>query len=139
MVQPASLDTRIARALGDVRGVVSAYVFGSVAEGRAHRESDTDIGVLLSYTTYPRATDRFDVRLRLVGPLTAASGREADVVILNDAPPQLARHIMTAGRRVFLADAGIDHAARRTAMSRAADIEPFLRRARRAKLASLAR
>ena len=88
---------------------------------------------------YPRAADRFDARLRCVGLLGAAVGRETDVVILNDAPPQLARHILAAGDRLLLNDAAIDHAFRRTTLSRAADLEPFLRRARRVKLQSLDR
>lgn len=122
-----------------VRGVISAYLFGSVAEGRAHRESDVDVGILLDRAVYPRAADRFDVRLRCVGLLGAAVGRETDVVILNDAPPQLARHILAAGDRLLLNDGAVDHAFRRSTLSRAADLEPFLRRARRVKLRSLDR
>jgi predicted nucleotidyltransferase len=122
-----------------VRGVISAYLFGSVAEGRAHRESDVDVGILLDRAVYPRAADRFDVRLRSVGLLSAAVGRDTDVVILNDAPPQLARHILAAGDRLLLNDAAVDHAFRRTTLSRAADLEPFLRRARQVKLQSLDR
>jgi predicted nucleotidyltransferase len=123
----------------EVRGVISAYLFGSIAEGRAHRESDVDVGVLLDRAVYPRAADRFDVRLRCVGLLSAAVGRDTDVVILNDAPPQLARHILAAGDRLLLNDAAVDHEFRRTTLSRAADLEPFLRRARRVKLQSLDR
>ena len=106
----------------ELRGVISAYLFGSVAEGRAHGDSDVDVGILLDRAVYPRAADRFDVRLRCVGLLGAAVGRETDVVILNDAPPQLARHIL-AGDRLLLNDAAVDHAFRRTMMSRAADLE----------------
>ena len=122
-----------------VRGIISAYLFGSVAEGRAHRESDVDVGILLDRAVYPRAADRFDVRLRCVGPLSAALGRETDVVILNDAPPQLARHVQATGDRVLLNDPAEDHSFRRTTLSRAADLEPFLRRARHVKLQSLGR
>ena len=130
----------LTEALGQqIRGIVSAYLFGSVAEGRAHLESDVDVGILLDRAVYPRAADRFDVRIRGVGSLRAALGREADVVILNDAPPQLARHIMATGDRVLLNDPAVDHAFRRTTMSRAADLEPFLRRARQVKLQSLDR
>lgn len=60
-------------------------------------------------------------------------------MILNDAPPHLARHIITTGRRVACADSEADHAFRRTAMLRAADLDPFLRRARGVKLKALAR
>ena len=119
-------------------GVVSAYFFGSEAQGRAHRESDVDVGVLLDRHVYPRAADRFEVRLRLTGRLQAAVGREVDIVILNDAPPQLVRHIMTGGRRLMLADSALDHAHLRTTLSRAADLEPFLRRTRAVKLTVLA-
>lgn len=120
-------------------GVVSAYLFGSEAHGRAHRESDVDVGVLLSRPVYPRPADRFEARLRLTGRLQAAVGREVDIVILNDAPPQLVRHIMTGGRRLMVADPVLDHAHLRTTLSRAADLEPFLKRTRAVKLAALAR
>jgi hypothetical protein len=46
---------------------------------------------------------------------------------------------MTEGRRLWCADAEADHAARRTALSRAADLEPFLRRMRAIKLDTLVR
>lgn len=134
-----SIESALSSVLAETPGIASAYLFGSVAEGREHRESDVDLGVLLSHETCPRAAERFDVRLRLIGDLTGAIEREVDVVILNEAPPQLARYIMTNGRRVFLADADADHACLRTVLSRVADIEPFLRRTRQVKLASLVR
>jgi predicted nucleotidyltransferase len=134
-----SLDSSLADCLRDSAGVVSAYLFGSVAEGRAHRESDLDVGVLLDWRTYPSAADRFDARLRLIGGLRSAARRDVDLVVLNDAPPQLVRHIMTRGRRLVVFDAEADHDARRTALLRAADIEPFLQRARRVKLAAFGR
>jgi predicted nucleotidyltransferase len=120
-------------------GLVSAYLFGSEAQDRAHRESDVDVGVLLDRQVYPAAADRFEVRLRLTGRLETALKRQVDIVMLNDAPPQLVRHIMTAGRRLILADSALDHAHLRTTLSRAADLEPFLRRTRAVKLTALAR
>jgi predicted nucleotidyltransferase len=120
-------------------GVVSAYLFGSEALGRAHRESDVDVGVLLDRRLYPQRADRFDARLHLIGILQTAAGREVDLVVLNDTPPQLARRIMTEGRRLMVADPVLDHAHLRTMLSRAADLEPFLRRTRAVKLATLAR
>jgi len=136
----ATIQSTLARELaGRVPGLVSAYLFGSVAEGRAHRESDVDVGVLLDRNVYPQPADRFEVRLRLSERLRAAIGREVDVVILNDTPPRLARHIMTAGERVIVLDREADHVFLRTTLSRAADLEPFLRRARRVKLEALRR
>jgi predicted nucleotidyltransferase len=139
MAANPAIESMVSNGVAEVPGLVSAYLFGSFANGRAHRQSDVDVGVLLSYEAYPSPADRFDIRLRLTGRLSATLKRDADVVILNDAPPQLARHIMTSGRRVFLGDAAADHATLRTVLSRAADLEPFLRRMRHLKLASLER
>jgi predicted nucleotidyltransferase len=120
--------------------VVSVYVFGSCAEGRTHRESDVDVGVLLDYTLRPTTADRFEARIHLVGQLGRALGRgDIDVVILNDAPPQFARHVVTRGHRVHCRDTSADHAFVRTTLLRAADLEPFLRRTRRRKLEALQR
>lgn len=119
---------------GTATGVVSAYLFGSEAEGRAHRESDVDVGVLLQYDHHRTARDRFEIRLQLYADLGVALGRSVDVVVLNDAPPHLARRVVLSGQRVFCADDERDHAFVRDTQLRAADLEPFLRRTRRTKL-----
>lgn len=138
MVAVDSLAAALTTALTEVRGVASAYLFGSVAAGRAHRESDVDVGILLDRSVYPDRAARFEARLRLFGLLQSATGRDIDLVVLNDAPPQLARHIMTGGTPLLVANPALDHAHLRTTLSRAADIEPFLRRARAVKLAVVA-
>lgn len=80
-------------------GLVSAYLFGSLAEGRSHRESDVDIGILLDRTKLPEKSGRFEVRIRLGSQLAVALGRnDLDIVALNDAPPSLAARIVTRGR-----------------------------------------
>jgi predicted nucleotidyltransferase len=129
----------LARALEELAGphVSSAYLFGSHAAGRAHRESDVDVGVLVSWML-DRA-QRFEERVRLAGALPGRlGGRPVDVVVLNDAPPHLGRRVVLDGRRVFCADPEADHAYRRDMQLRAADLEPFLRRTRRLKLEALA-
>lgn len=45
--------------------LVAAYLFGSHAESRAHRESDVDVGVRLARDRAPTARDRFEEGLRL--------------------------------------------------------------------------
>jgi predicted nucleotidyltransferase len=120
-------------------GISSAYLFGSHASGRAHRESDVDVGVLLDRRRYPTSDSRFERRLELFNQLSkAAAGAEIDLVILNDVPPGLGRRIVLDGRQVFCSDPEADHAFRRDVQLRAADLEPFLRRARRRKLAAMA-
>jgi len=119
--------------------VASAYVFGSVAEGRAHRESDVDVALLLARDRHPSAAERFEARLRLSTRLRARLGRPVDVVILNDATPGLGRHVVHHGLRVLLRDVEADHGFGRDVQLRAADLEPFLRRLRGLKLEALAR
>jgi predicted nucleotidyltransferase len=119
-------------------GVVSAFLFGSVAEGRSHRESDIDVGVLLSRDVYATERERFDAGVRLSSEIVGTLGKNAiDVVVLNDAPPHLARRIVTSGRRVFSAAPEVERDFVRDTQLRAADLEPFLRRTRRLKLGAI--
>jgi predicted nucleotidyltransferase len=121
-------------------GLISAYLFGSHAKGRAHRESDVDVAVLLAWERYPTAKDRFEARVRLGAAVGAALRcARVDLVVLNDVPPALGRRIVTTGQRVFCADPERDHAFIRDVQLRAADLDPFLRRARRLKLEAIRR
>jgi hypothetical protein len=61
---------------------------------------------------------------------------DVDLVVLNDAPPLLARRIVLEGLRVHCADGEAEHAFRRDVQLRAADLAPFLQRARARLLAS---
>jgi predicted nucleotidyltransferase len=135
------VETLLARVLAPAPpGLVSAYLFGGHAAGRAHRDSDVDVGVLLDWAAFPTSRDRFEERVRLTSELMAAlAAPRVDVVVLNDAPPQLGRRIVTEGRCVCRADPEQDHAYVRDVQLRAADVEPFLRRMRRLKLDALAR
>lgn len=117
--------------------VASAYLFGSIPEGRAHRESDVDVGVLLAWASYPTRAERFEVGIRLAGRLQAAVGRQVDLVVLNDAPPLFGRHVVTRGRRILCRDPRADHAYVRDVQLRAADLEPWLRRMRELKLRAI--
>ncbi len=123
----------------DCADVVSVYLFGSHAEGREHRESDVDIGVLLDRSVVSSKKERFDLSLRIFADLRATTGLEnIDLVVLNDAPPLLGRRIVTEGRRLICRDSEIDHSYVRDIQLRAADIQPFLERMRKIKLEALA-
>jgi predicted nucleotidyltransferase len=122
------------------KGVLAAYVFGSFAEGRSHRESDIDLGALIDRSLFPDAAARFKVGVRLSAFLSnLLKDRPADVIVLNDAPPGLAGRIAREGHRVYCTDEEAAHAFVRDAQLRAADMEPFLRRMRKIKLEALAR
>ena len=136
------IGSALQRAIGEADGgtIVSAYLFGSHAEDRAHRESDVDVGVLFNRRRLPRVQDRFEAGLRLSGLLQAELRTpRIDVVVLNDVPPGLGRKIVTAGRRLTCQDEEADLTFVRDVQLRAADLEPVLRRMRQIKLQSLAR
>jgi predicted nucleotidyltransferase len=121
-------------------GVDSAYLFGSHAEARAHRESDVDVAVLLDRGAYPTSQARFDARVRLSSELISVLHNNlVDVVVLNDAPPELGRRIVQDGVRVYAGDPSHDHAYVRDVQLRAADLDPWLRRMRRIALEAVAR
>ncbi len=120
--------------------VVAAWLFGSHAEDRAHRESDVDVGVLLRWAVLATTRDRFEEGLRLAGALAGIVGHpRVDLVVLNDAPAGLAARVVTRGHPLCMVDRPAEHAFRRDVQLRAADLEPFLRRTRAIKLQALGR
>ena len=122
------------------RGVIAAYLFGSHARGAAHRDSDVDVGVVLDYGVHVTRASRFAERVRLASELIGGLHVNAvDLIVLNDAPPLLARRVLLDGRQVYCADADADRDFRRDTLLRAADLEPFLARMQALKVDALAR
>lgn len=119
-------------------GVVSAYLFGSEAKGRAHRESDVDVGVVFDRETLPDRSARSEAAVRLSSELIGVLHRDdVQVVSLVDVTPELGSIAVREGRRVFCADPEADRREVRDLLLRAADLAPFLRRHRRTKLETL--
>ncbi|REJ85543.1 MAG: nucleotidyltransferase domain-containing protein [Acidobacteria bacterium] len=118
--------------------VAAAYLFGSQAEGRSHRESDVDVAVLLPWSEASDSEQAFEHRLRLITDLSQALGTDAvDVVVLNQASPLFGRAVVQRGVRIFVGDAEAAHAYRRDVQLLAADLEPFVQRHRRRLLQRL--
>ena len=121
-------------------GVSSVYLFGSHAEGRAHRESDVDVAVLLDWNRYLTSGERFDARVLLGSELISVlNTNDVDLVILNDLPPLFGRRIIYEGKRVFVGDPEADRVYTRDIQLQAADLEPWLERMSRIKLEALKR
>ena len=121
-------------------GLIAAYLFGSRAAGTEHAESDVDVGVLFDHAIVPGAADRARLAMKLGSELIGAThSNQVDVVVLNDAPPELSASVLTRGTRVFCSDPEADRAFQRRTISLAADQTPFLRRMRQIKLAALTR
>jgi uncharacterized protein len=95
-----SVKRRIARCLAARAEVQAAYIFGSMASGRARPDSDIDIAVLVDRRV--RSVQSLNYRLKLLADLGAALHRtDVDLVILNQATPLLAHRILSRGKLIF--------------------------------------
>lgn len=131
---------RVARYFASRRppGVAAAYLFGSHARGAPRADSDVDVGVVLHPALLTDRATQHRLALELASDLIATTHCNAvDVVVLNQASPELSSTVVTQGRRLYLADPEVDHQFRRTAQLRYADLRPFLDRTRRTKLLGL--
>ena len=81
--------------------VIAAYLFGSRVTGRARAGSDMDVAVLLNEED---SVARFERRLQMMVEVSKVCGREADVIVLNDAPPILQNQVLRYGRLLFERD-----------------------------------
>lgn len=80
------------------KGVLLAYLFGSMARGEASSLSDIDIAVLL-----PDATS-FPLQ-ELLGDIWKALGTERfDLVVLNGASPSFAFEVVAEGELIYARD-----------------------------------
>lgn len=74
-----------------------AYLFGSLAKGRAGHLSDVDIAVLLD--EHLDKQESFDLRLRLINGMSSILKTDRlDVVVMNNAPLLLNYNIIKEGR-----------------------------------------
>lgn len=71
-----------------------AYLFGSYARGEARFDSDMDIAVLFRREP-PCSLD--GLGMAIAGAIEDATGKRADVVVLNRASPDLTHHVLRDG------------------------------------------
>jgi predicted nucleotidyltransferase len=64
-------------------GVTAAYLYGSIERGTQHRGSDVDVGVLFAV---PPPSTLAGLPVELEAELTKLTGRQAQVVVMNEAP-----------------------------------------------------
>jgi len=100
---PPRLDEEgLAAFLATQPDVAAAYVFGSVAQGRATARSDVDIALLLAEPSDPvRLAER---RLQLMEQLALYADHPVDVVVLNRNSVLLQHQALSAGRLVYERD-----------------------------------
>ncbi len=121
-------------------GIAAVWLFGSWAVGRPHWESEIAFGVLPEPASYPDRKSRLALHARLEGELAELVDDPAiDVIVLDDAPPSVARRIVSEGRRLFATDQETVRCFLRDLQIRAADADTFLRLHRRTRSPVLAR
>ena len=99
---PVLDETRLVAFLATQPDVIAAYLFGSLAQGRARPRSDVDTAILFADASDSLAVG--DRQLQLMDELERFADREVDVVILNTAPPILQHQVLQHGRLLYERD-----------------------------------
>ena len=85
----------IQRTLTRHGGLELAFVFGSVAQGKAHADSDLDIAV---QAARPLSSQQ---KMALIGDLAAATGRPVDLIDLRTVGEPLLGQVLGHGRKLL--------------------------------------
>lgn len=109
--------------------LVCAYLFGSEARGEAKPGSDVDVAVL--FREEPPAT-LDGLGLDLASAIEDATGRRADVVVLNRASPDLIHRVLRDGVLVLENDRSARVRFEVKARNEYFDVLPYLQEYRRA-------
>jgi predicted nucleotidyltransferase len=85
------------------RGILFAYLYGSVASGQSHRFSDLDIGVYTGKLSRTEAR-KLELDLSLTIDDTVVDAPESDVRIMNVLPLTFVGKIVTEGILIYCED-----------------------------------
>jgi hypothetical protein len=86
-----TLTTEIKAFLGKRHEVLLAFIFGSFTENRLTRESDVDVAILF------RNTPDYSLIVDIMDGISEISGRDTDIVVLNNASPIVKMQILKKG------------------------------------------
>lgn len=121
------VETLTAR-LGEERGVVAAYLFGSQARGSVVAGSDVDVAVLFRH---PPTATLLAQPFALADDLQGLLGRRVDLVALNSAPPDLIHRVLRDGQLLLDRDPSARIRFEVAARNAYFDLLPMLERYRR--------
>jgi predicted nucleotidyltransferase len=109
--------------------ILTVYLYGSVARGEARDASDVDVAILFRDNP-PHTLEHPSIRL--AADLERRLGLPADVVVLNDAPPDLIHRVLRDGSLLVDRDPGARIRFEIKSRNEFFDLQPILRRYRRA-------
>lgn len=90
-----SIDKQILLVLERHKAIHFALLFGSLAKGSAHRESDVDLAV---GATHPLSVQE---KIELISELAEAIGRPVDLIDLSTVGEPLLGQIIAGGRKIL--------------------------------------
>lgn len=101
-MQPDVLKRELAFFFERYQEVISAYLFGSVAEDRTTPMSDIDVAVLIDEAQIQKGNYPYGYGAHLTGRLMSAlRSNKIDLVVLNETTPLLQHRILSRGTRIF--------------------------------------
>jgi predicted nucleotidyltransferase len=112
--------------------VIVAYLFGSASRGELRPSSDVDVAVLVA--AEPAGPTLSSLRLSLQSDLHEAAHRSVDLVILNQASPDLIHRVLRDGVLLVERDRSARIRFEVSARNEYFDVLPFLNRYREAAL-----
>lgn len=88
------------RIFRETEDVVSAYLFGSFAEGVSRRGSDVDVAVRLTPGLSP--TEKHRIRMHLIEALDQIVEKEVDILELEDASLKMIHQVFRHGKAIYV-------------------------------------
>lgn len=112
----------------EIADLVAAYLFGSVARDEGRADSDVDVAILLA--SQPAKTLAHP-SVSLAAELEARLRRAVQIIVLNDAPPDLIHRVLRDGRLLVDSDPSLRIQFEVKARNEYLDLLPVLRRYRK--------
>ena len=105
--------------------VLLAYLYGSLARDEYTTLSDIDIALVTKQTLSP--LDRLDLELDIEIELANLGFSEADVRVINNAPPEVRGRVVAEGALLYSLDEDQRADFERKALAQYHDLQPILR------------
>ncbi len=96
------IEKNISKVLQKHEEISVAYLYGSIAKGTTHKDSDIDIGLLLSDEFEPDALYTTRISRELEKKLSL--DREVDVRVLNGKPITFQHQVLKHGKEILTRD-----------------------------------